>query len=207
MAGSAVRRPAGAKVLWALGLLAFAAGAAAEAYGEADGYGVAAFKVYYLAGGCLAVPLLGAGSLWFSGSDRMRATLVGALLVAVPAATISVLLADVRTPLVAAVEHGPPANDHLLGHAFLWAIALNVAGSIALIATSLRSLIARRRPTANATILVGLLAAILAGTATRLGSYEYVYLGQAVAIALLATGFELSLQRQPRIALRRLAVR
>ena len=62
--GSAVRRFRPAKALWALGLLLFAIAAAAEAYGAADGWGPASFKVYYLAGGCLTVALLGAGSAW-----------------------------------------------------------------------------------------------------------------------------------------------
>ena len=52
--GSAVRRFAPAKALWAVGLALFAIAAAAEAYGAADGWGPASFRVYYLAGGCLS---------------------------------------------------------------------------------------------------------------------------------------------------------
>ena len=79
--GSAVRRFTPAKALWALGLLMFAIAAAAEAYGAADGWGPASFRVYYLAGGCLSVGLLGAGSAWLVLPRDAALLLTGALIV------------------------------------------------------------------------------------------------------------------------------
>jgi hypothetical protein len=49
--------------LWSASLLAYAAATAALAWGAAAGWDDAAFRVYYLFGGLLTAPLLGAGSL------------------------------------------------------------------------------------------------------------------------------------------------
>jgi len=52
---------------WAGGLLAFAAAAAAMAWGAAHGWDAPSFRVYYLAGALLSAPLLGIGSLTLAG--------------------------------------------------------------------------------------------------------------------------------------------
>ena len=48
---------------WAGGLAAFAAAAAAMAWGAAHGWDARTFRVYYLSGALLSAPLLGVGSL------------------------------------------------------------------------------------------------------------------------------------------------
>jgi len=48
---------------WSAGLGAYALGAGALAWGAAAGWDDRAFRVYYLFGGLLTAPLLGAGSL------------------------------------------------------------------------------------------------------------------------------------------------
>ena len=52
---------------WAAALAAYAVAAGALAWGAAAGWNEAAFRVYYLAGGLLTAPLLGAGSLLLVG--------------------------------------------------------------------------------------------------------------------------------------------
>ena len=52
---------------WAASLAAFAAASAALAWGAAAGWSEPAFRVYYLFGGLLTAPLLGAGSLLRAG--------------------------------------------------------------------------------------------------------------------------------------------
>ncbi|HWC46188.1 MAG TPA: hypothetical protein VG868_08765, partial [Casimicrobiaceae bacterium] len=47
------------RLAWAGGLLAFAAAAAAMAWGAAHGWDARTFRVYYLAGALLSAPLLG----------------------------------------------------------------------------------------------------------------------------------------------------
>ena len=88
IAGSAVRRYAAAKILWAIGLLLAAAAAGAETYGAADGWGESAFRVYYLAGGCLSVAFLGTGSAFLVLPRSLALVVLGALGTAVVGATI-----------------------------------------------------------------------------------------------------------------------
>src|ERR687892_121829 len=52
---------------WSAALAAFAIASAALAWSAAAGWSAAAFRVYYLFGGLLTAPLLGAGSLLLVG--------------------------------------------------------------------------------------------------------------------------------------------
>ena len=202
--GSAVRRFAPAKLLWAFGLLLFAIAAAAEAYGESDGWGSASFRAYYLAGGCLTVGFLGVGSALLSLPRDPGLVLVGALTTATVGAVVGVLVADLDPAILAAAHgHRPPANDALTGHAFVWAIAINTVGSLLLLGSSVASIVRRRRVAANVALVVGIAIVALSGTLTRFGSYGFVYVGQIVGLVLLAAGFE----RAVRMAVARPRVR
>src|SRR5579862_2221136 len=66
LAGELARRR---RFVWAAGLLTYAAAAAALAWGTAHGWDTRSFRVYYLAGGLLTAPLLGAGSLLLTGRN------------------------------------------------------------------------------------------------------------------------------------------
>jgi hypothetical protein len=192
-AGSAVRRFSPSKVLWAIGLLLSAAAAGAEAYGTADGWGSASFRVYYLAGGCLTVAFLGAGSAFLVLPRSLALVVLGAVLASSVGATVTILLADLDPALLrAATEHRPPDNDALRGHAFLWAVALNSLGSLLLLGGSLLSIVRRRRVGANVLIAAGVVAIAGSGTLTRFGSYGFVYVGQIVGLSLMLAGFELA---------------
>jgi hypothetical protein len=193
IAGSAVRRFSPSKVLWALGLLLAAAGAGAEAYGVADGWGEAAFRVYYLAGGCLTVAFLGAGSAFLVLPRSLALVVLGALATSVVGATVGVLVADLDPALLAAApDERPPDNETITGHAFLWAAAMNSIGSLLLIGGSLWSMARRVRVAANALIVLGVLAVAGSGTLTAFGSYRFVYVGQTVGLFLMLAGFELA---------------
>lgn len=190
LALSAVRRPAGQKVLWALGFLLFAVAATAEALAHHGGWTPALFRTYYVAGGVLTVACLGAGSAWLLLPRRARDMMVGALALASIAAVISVVLAPVDASLLAATPTGqPPANATLGGHAFLWAIALNSFGTLFLVGGSLYSIARRRRVRVNLWIGTGALVVALATGLSRAGSYDFVYAGELVGIALMFGGF------------------
>ena len=190
LASSAVRRPGGQKVLWALGFLLFAAAATAEALAHRGGWTPALFRTYYAAGGVLTVACLGAGSAWLLLPRRARDMMVGALALASIAAVISVLLAPVDANVLAATPVGqPPANGALGGHAFLWAIALNSFGTLFLVGGSLYSIARRRRVRVNVWIGGGALVVALATGLSRAGSYDFVYAGELVGIALMFSGF------------------
>ena len=168
------KRPAGQKGLWAVGFLLFAVATTCEAIAQRAGWTPALFRTYYLAGGVLTVAYLGAGSAWLLLPRRARDLLLGALVLATAAAVVTVLIAPVDTHTLAVTSSGrPPANAALVGHAFLWAAALNTFGSVFLIGGS------------------GALVVALATGMSRLGDYSFVYAGELVGIALMFAGFRL----------------
>jgi hypothetical protein len=195
LGGSCLARPAMHRACWALGFLCFSGGAAAEAYGASYGWGGVSFRLYYLLGGVLAVGLLGLGSVWLHLPRSACLVLTGAMAVSVPAAAIAVLSADVDSAALAAAGVAPPPDSALEGLAFLWAVALNSFGTLALVGGSLRSFVRGQRRLANALIVAGVLCVALSGLATRLGSYGFVYVGQLVGLALVFAGFEVAAPR------------
>jgi MFS family permease len=183
-------RPAGQKALWAAGFAFFALATVCEAVAQRTGWSPALFRSYYLAGGVLTVGFLGAGSAWLLLPRRGRDALLGALAVGAVAALAAVWLAPVDGHLLATTASGrPPENGALEGHAFLWAVAFNSAGTLALVGGSLYSILRRRRVSANAWIASGALVVALATGLSRTGGYSLVYLGQLVGISLMFCGF------------------
>jgi hypothetical protein len=144
---------------WAAALTAYAVAAGALAWGEAAGWGDAAFRVYYLGGGLLTAALLGAGSLLLVGR---RWVVPVALVYAGLAAGIALAV-----PLQADIEGTgiPDAQDVLdLWPARVLAIAGNSLGTLAVVVIALASF--RARPLGNALILAGVgVAAVGSGLA------------------------------------------
>ncbi len=102
------------------------------------------------------------------------------------------MLAPVDAAALAHTASGrPPANGALGGHVYLWAIALNSLGTLALVGGSLLSILRRRNVRANVWITGGALVVALATGLSRGGDYSFVYLGQLVGIALMFAGFTL----------------
>jgi hypothetical protein len=195
---SFLRRGSGEKVLWSLGFLFFAVAAACEAVAQRTGWSPGLFRSYYLAGGVLTVAYLGAGSAWLLLPRRARDWLVGGLAVATAAAIVSVALAGVHAGTLASTAHGrPPTNSALEGHAFLWAVGLNSLGSLFLIGGALYSIVRRQRVRANLWIGGGALVVALATGLSRAGSYQLVYAGELLGIALMFAGFAF-VGKQPR---------
>ena len=196
---SLVRKPAGQKALWATGFALFSVATTCEALAQRHGWSPALFRAYYLAGGVLAVAYLGAGSAWLLLPRRGRDVLAGALAVATLAATVSVLLAHVDpTELLRAPSGRPPVNGTLAGHAFLWAVALNSLGTLALVGGSVLSIVRRQRVRANLWIAGGALVVAAATGLSRAGDYSFVYLGELVGIALMFAGFTVVGRRRER---------
>ena len=160
---------------WSAGLAAYALGAGALAWGAAAGWDDRAFRAYYLFGGLLTAPLLGAGSLLSIGR-RLAAPVV---LVYVGLA-VGVMLAE---PLTAPVSGTtiPAAQEHLdYLPARILALVGNVAGSLALVGVALLSL--RRRPLGNALLLAGFTLAAAGSARSGLGAAET---GAFIAVAAL----------------------
>lgn len=198
LGGGALARPGAHRAFWALGFACFAAGAAAEAYGASYGWSQVTFRIYYLAGGVLAVGLLGLGATWLHARRDLALLMSGAVLATCAAATVAVLGAGVEVARLAQAGLHPPPNDALTGLAFLYAIALNTFGTLALLYGIVRSLRRRERPVANLLIGAGVLVVAGSGTLTRIGdAYGLVLGAQLAGLVMIYAGFELATQRAP----------
>jgi hypothetical protein len=193
LARSYRRRAAGEKLLWAFGFVLFAVAAGTEAVAQGAGWSPGVFRAYYLAGGVLTVAWLGAGSAWLQLPRRARDVMAGALAVATLAATATVLLAPIHEAVLGAAHSGrPPANGALGGHAFLWAIALNSVGTVALVGGALLSLVRRQRVRASLWIGAGALVLAMSTSMSRAGEYSLMYVGELVGIVMMFWGFQMT---------------
>jgi len=201
LATSFLRQPAGQKALWAAGFGCFAVAAACEAAAQRAGWSEDLFKAYYAAGGILTVAFLGAGSAWLLLKQRGRDLLLGALLVAMVAAVVSVALAPVDHGALDAVSGvRPPSNLALKGNAFLWAIALNSFGTIFLVGGSLLAILRRQRIRTNVWIGAGALVVALSTGMSRAGTYSFVYTGELIGISMMFFGFRFAAAPSPKAA-------
>jgi hypothetical protein len=175
LAGSLLRAR---RYAWAGGLLAYAAAAGAMAWGAAHGWDEGSFRVYYLGGGLLTAPLLGAGSLLLWGRRW--------------AAPVALLYTGLAVGVAITMPvHGvfgdeiPAAQDHLGWVPRVVAIAGNSLGTLAVLVVAAATFSRRRR--ANALIVGGILVAAvgsaLAGTGVAATS-----LFVAIAVVLLYLG-------------------
>ena len=158
--------------VWAASLVAYALAAAALAWGAAHGWDARTFRAYYLFGGLLTAPLLGAGSLLLAGRRWALALALAYVGLAVGVA--------ISVPL-----HGhfggtaiPAAQDHLrFVPARLLAILANSLGTLAVVGVAVATL--RQRPLANVLIVAGVAIAAAGSALGGLGAA-----GGAVTIAL-----------------------
>jgi hypothetical protein len=169
---------------WSASLLSYAAASAALAWGAAAGWDDRAFRVYYLAGGLLTAPLLGAGSLLLRGYRW-----VGPAAFAYTGLAIGIAVA---VPLTAPVTGTsiPEAQQHLdFVPARLLAVLGNSLGTLAVVAVALITL--RRRPLGNTLIIAGVAVAATGSALAGLGeagTAAFIALG----VVLLYSGFVLS---------------
>ena len=176
LAGSLIRAR---RLAWAGGLAAFAAAAAAMAWGSAHGWDARVFRVYYLSGALLSAPLLGVGSLqlwrrrWAGPVGLAWAGLAGGIAAAMP------VHGSFGT------THVPHAQDHVDALPRIAAIAGSSLGTAAVVLVALATL--RRRPFGNA-LLVG--AVVAAATASALTQTAVAAAAAcfALAAALLYAG-------------------
>ena len=166
---------------WACALLAYAFASGALAWGSAHGWDARTFRAYYLFGGLLTAPLLGAGSLLFAGKRW--------------AAPVALLYTGLAVGVMVAVPiHGtfagtgiPTAQAHLdFLPARLLAVLGNTVGTVAVVVVALAGI--RRRPLGNALILAGVGVAALGSALAGLGEAGTA-LCIAAAAVLLYLGF------------------
>jgi hypothetical protein len=173
---------------WSASLAAYAAAAGALAWGAASGWSEAAFRVYYLFGGLLTAPLLGAGSLLLLGRRWVIPVVLVYAGLAVGAAVAEPLTSEVSG------EDIPEAQDHLDYFPLrILAIAGNLAGTIAVVGVALASI--RRRPLGMGLIVAGVLVAALGSAVAGLGVAQ-TSLFLALASLLLYAGFTISSKKR-----------
>jgi hypothetical protein len=164
-----------------MSLAMFAAASATLAWGAAAGWDDRAFRAYYLFGGLLTAPLLGAGSLLRAGA-RWAAPVV----LFYAGLAVGVALAVTIDPFVAG-DSIPDASVHL---AFFPARALalvgNIGGTVAAVGIALAGM--RRRPLGNGLIVAGVAVAAAGSALAGLGQGGGA-LFTAGAAALLYGGF------------------
>jgi hypothetical protein len=176
LAGELARRK---RFVWAAGLLTYAAAAAALAWGTAHGWDTRSFRAYYLTGGLLTAPLLGAGSLELAG--RKWATPIALVYSGLAAGVVIAMPVHGAFPS----GHVPTADDHLNWLPKAIAIGGNSVGTLALVAVALLTI--RRRPVGNTLLLAGV-AVAAAGTGLAGTSVPTLAISAAVAAPLLYFG-------------------
>ncbi len=169
---------------WAASLAAFALAAAALAWGSAAGWSDAAFRLYYLFGGLLTAPLLGAGSLLLRGHRWVIPVVLVYAGIAAGAAVAEPLSAPVSGDEI------PEAQEHLDYFPLrILAIAGNIAGTVAVFAVALASI--RRRPLSMSLIMAGVAVAAVGSAVAGLGvAQTAVFL--VISSLLLYGGFTIS---------------
>jgi len=164
---------------WSAALFAYALAAAALAWGAAHGWDARSFRVYYLFGGLLTAPLLGAGSLliWRRGWAGPVALVYAGLAVGIAIA--------VPVHGVFSGSEIPAAQDHLaFVPARVVAVLANSLGTAAVVIVAAATF--RRRPLGNALIVLGV-AIAAAGTAVAgLGVAGTAAFALAAVLALYA---------------------
>lgn len=164
---------------WSAGLAAYALGAGALAWGAAAGWDDRSFRAYYLFGGLLTAPLLGAGSLLGAG----RRLAVPVVLLYTGLAVGVAVAVPLTNPVTGTAI--PDAQAHLdVFPARALAIGGNVAGSLALVGVALLSL--RRRPLGNSLLLAGFVLAAAGSALSGLGASETAGFIAVAAVLLYA---------------------
>jgi hypothetical protein len=166
---------------WAAGLGAYAVACAALAWAAAAGWDDRVFRTYYLFGGLLSAPLLGAGSLARAGV-RWAASLALIWL----GLAVGVMIAEPLTQPVSGTAI-PAAQDHLdWVPARVLAVVGNAAGTAAIVIVALATF--RRRPFNNLLLLLGIGVAAAGSALAGLGEAGTAAFF-AVAAVLLYAGF------------------
>jgi hypothetical protein len=148
---------------WSGSLAAFAVASGALAWGAAAGWDDRAFRAYYLFGGLLTAPLLGAGSLL-----RARVSVAAPLALLYVGLAVGVAIAAPIDPSVVGTSI-PDAADHLaFVPARVVALVGNVTGTVAAVAVALTGI--RRRPLGNSLIVAGVAAAAIGSAVAGLGA-------------------------------------
>jgi hypothetical protein len=182
---------------WTVALTLFAVGAAALWWAESVGWGLGAFRVFYLAGAILNVPWLALGTIYLLCDQRIADRVRGWLILVSGFAAGVVLFAPTRSDVVVAGEELPAGKD-VFGVAprVLAAVGSGVAALI-IIAGAVWSVLrpsrtGHRRRLVIGNLLIAAATLILSASGTlagRLGKDRAFVVTLLIGICVLFTGF------------------
>jgi hypothetical protein len=184
LAGRWRARRAPELAMWSASLAAYAAATAALAWGAAAGWNEAAFRLYYLFGGLLTAPLLGAGSLLLVGRRWVIPVVLVYCGLAAGVALSEPLTSEVKGTSI------PEAQEHLdYLPARVLALVGNIGGTLAVLGVGIATI--RGRPLGTSLILAGVGVAAVGSALAGLGAAETAAFS-ALGVLLLYTGFTVS---------------
>jgi hypothetical protein len=190
---------------WSVAMAVYALAALTEVAGTASGWNAPLFRTYYWLGGIILVGILGLGTLYLL-APRVAPVALWVLVALSLLGLVAVIGASVQaeplqTRQVPPLKALPAEGGALNVLAIALAASINIAGTVVLVGGALWSAYglwrrghAWERLVANVLIAAGALIVAGASSLTRLGSYDYFYLGQAAGVAVMFLGF-LSAQR------------
>jgi len=181
LAGRWRQRRAPQLLAWSAGLAAYAVGTAAIAWGAAAGWNEGVFRAYYLFGGLLTAPLLGAGSLLGAGRR-----LAGPVVLLYTGLAVGVALAVPLETSVAGRDIPEAQEVVAFFPARVLALTGNISGTVALVGVALATV--ARRPVGNTLLLCGFGLAAAGSAVSGLGvSGTAAFVAAAVVLLYLGT--------------------
>ncbi|MFN2388455.1 MAG: hypothetical protein ABR575_02435 [Actinomycetota bacterium] len=205
---AASRRPRPHLVAWATALAMFALASGAAAVGMAAGWTTAWFRVYYLFGAIVNVPVLAAGSTYLLAPRRVGHLFAVAVAVLAIGAAHDVVTADLATEALA--TPGIPAGAEVVPAAVRsLSRYLSFGGFFVVVGGALWSAwrlarrggtAARRLAAANLLIATGTFVVAVGSGFARYGRGRFFALGLAVGVTLMFAGFLKTHAAAPRAA-------
>lgn len=191
-------------LFWGVGLAMFGAGSLAEAWFAAIGWSAPVFFAWYLFGAALNAGWIGHGTLLLLVRKRWVHVLTALLVIGSLAAgalmlqvmpkldasgfDASVSISEQYREIMPAISDG--ATVRLTTPFFnIYGLITLVGGALLSAWLFLRKQVLPNRVVGNVLIAAGALSIGLASTATRLGSGQYLYLGELIAAILMYAGF------------------
>ncbi|HEC62740.1 MAG TPA: hypothetical protein ENI27_10890 [bacterium] len=186
-------------LVWAIGLMFYGIGGAAEAYYGVFGWSSLVFRLWYLCGAILVAAWLGQGTIYLLVTRRVAHILMGLLAAASIYSLIRVFTAELNPLLMTTSIH---TGSKLSGHAIITSGVriltpfFNLYGTAALVGGALwsafvfwRKRILLHRTLGNILIAIGAILPASGGTFSRLGVPNALYLGELLGIILIFLGF------------------
>lgn len=190
-------RPRPHLAAWSLALVMFAVASGAAAVGMLDGWSPGVFRVYYLFGAILNVPVLALGTLYLLAREQLARVATTVVLLLSVSAVIAVLGADVdgatlRTSGIPSGSEAMPPGPRSVSRYYSFAGFFIVVGGALWSAWRLarsREAHLRRLARANALIAVGTSIVAVASGFARYGRGVIFAVGLFVGVTVMFVGF------------------